>query len=214
MIIDNFESVEFIQSKEILQQKLSGLAYLSRTDLTLEQKNSITEYKLNSSDFNGFLRKDDSILFSNKKVLDVIPHIDRAFELELSRVPFELALFRGIPYDVAEKFVSNYAYLESGFVSTTFDLEQAYDYSKYFQESDCHEPSPDGFVPILLVLCNEGDKALYLGEWENEILLNRGLVWTILSDIRYVSITIIPMDTRSSLVTTLKRVRFIAIERR
>ena len=215
MIIDNLENVEFIQKKEILHQHLSRLAYQSRTDLTKEQKDSITAYKLNSSDYNEFLRKDEyAILEINKQILDIIPNIDRAFESDLSRMPLDLELFRGIPYDVAEKIISNYAYLESGFVSTTFDLEEAYNYSKYFQDSQSHESSPDGFIPILLILCDAGDKGIYLGDWENEILLNRGLIWTILSDIRYSSIIIISENEDLDQAIILKRVRFIAIKRR
>ncbi|PWR73851.1 ADP-ribosyltransferase family protein [Methanospirillum lacunae] len=214
MNVVDHETVEFTQKKQILQNDLSGLAYISRTDLSSKQKDSITQYKSNSTDYNVFLRNDDSIFQVNRTVYDIIANIDRAFELELSKIPFELELFRGIPYSVAENIVSNYAYLESGFISTTFDLMEAYNYSKFFQNSQHHESSPDGFIPILLILCEPGDKGIYLGNWEFEILLNRGQIWTVLSDKKYSLIRIIPEDGNINQIVELKSVRFIAIKRK
>ena len=214
MVVSNLENVKFIQTKDILRQHFSRLEYRSRDDLTKEQKDSIFQYKLNSSDINTFLRKEGSILSTDEKVLEIIPNIDNAFDSEHSKIPEDLFLFRGIPYDIAEEIISYSAYMDSAYVSTTFDLELAYDYSKYFQDSNVHKSSPDGFIPVLLILCDAGDRGIFLGDWECEILLQRAKVWTILSDKKYPSITIIPNNGELHSVKKLNRVRFITIKQK
>lgn len=106
------------------------------------------------------------------------------------------------------------AYIEYGFISTTFDIEAAYDYSKNHHDLNPQNPSYDGYVPILLILCDIGERGIYLGEWESEILLNRAKIWNVMSDKRYSRIEIISENDRNYVEKLLERVRIITIKRK
>lgn len=148
--------------------------WYNRGDLSEEERNAIRSYLENGEITNQYLRARKS-LFSETLVssenLDIF-YLDQA--IEKSQLHKNYQSYRGVSGEYGLKIMDNLLkgltiISDPGYVSFTFDLSIAMDYANIF-----------GVERIVFIIdCVPGEKALFIGGEESEILFPRDEKWQV-----------------------------------
>ncbi|GAA5261538.1 ADP-ribosyltransferase family protein [Methanocalculus sp. MC3] len=137
----------------------------------------------------------------------ITEHLDLA--ITESDTDEEIILFRGISPGFAETVLSNAAYDEAAFASTSYDL--TIPLITYGSSGD------DGYSNILLLSRSTGDHLLYIHEGEREILLPRDLTWQVVMVTEIGDLSIesdFPLFSNGEMHESVQHVRLITIVER
>jgi len=134
----------------------------------------------------------------------ITEHLDHA--IAESDTDEEIILFRGISPGFAETVLSNAAYNETAFASTSYDI--TIPLVTYGSRGD------DGYSNVLLLSRSPGDHLLYINEGEREVLLPRDLTWQVVAVKEIGDLTIesdFPLFSNGEMHESVQHVRLITI---
>lgn len=137
----------------------------------------------------------------------ITEHLELA--ISESNTDEEIILFRGISSGFAETVLSNAAYNEAAFASTSYDI--TIPLVTYGSRGD------DGYSNVLLLSRSPGDHLLYINEGEREILLPRDLTWQVVMVKEIGDLTIesdFPLFSNGEMHESVQHVRPITIVER
>lgn len=206
----NIESVTFTTHLDDIAEKVGPFYYHDRIDLSLEEKESISTYRRDSSKINWYLRGNYIPADSEKEILDhQISDLSNSFSKKNSRLPDDIDVIKGVDFPFAMMLLKNGGIRDHAFSSTSYNLNDAISYA---QCANDNSEEHDEYLNLVAISLSKGTKFLYLKE-DAEILLDKDSSWHVIDAREFDTFTYVTVSDGVAERRKYDKVRIIFINR-